>query len=147
MAWNFENKPELPNSLMATEYFNSPHKQITEDFMADVVEVTDGDTLLLKTNFRDFNFPLRLANIDTKELSAGGQEAKDWVKERLEGNSIDVLINPFNRVGKFGRLIGTVVFHGMNINELMVMLGQAVPFEQRDEVGNRAFDKAAIPSF
>jgi endonuclease YncB( thermonuclease family) len=147
MAWNFETKPELPNSQMAAEYFNSPHKQITEDFVAEVIRVHDGDTITVRTNFRDFDFPIRFAGIDTKELAEGGDEARKWTENLIGGETIDVLIDANNRVGKYGRLIGTIVFHGMNINELMVLQGMAVTFENRDELQSRAFNKAAIPSF
>ena len=69
---DFKNFPELTNSQLKVFYFDSPHKQITEDFVATVVKVTDGDTVRLETDFRAFTFPLRMAEIAAPELGEGG---------------------------------------------------------------------------
>ena len=42
-------------------------------------------------------------------------------------------INFDNRVGKFGRLIGEVVFRGINMNDDLVRNGLATPFGRRRE--------------
>ena len=57
---DYKKFPELTNKQINEFGFQSPHKQITEDFDATVVHVTDGDTIRLRTDFRDFTFPLRL---------------------------------------------------------------------------------------
>ena len=61
---DFHEYPELTNAQMAQHQFSSPHEQITSDFRAEVVRVHDGDTITLRTGFRDFDFPLRLLDID-----------------------------------------------------------------------------------
>lgn len=132
--WDFKNKPELPNSLMQIYYWESPHPQIFEDFEAEVIEVHDGDTITLKTNFRDFTFPLRIKNINAPELSEdGGEESRDWLKQILLNEKIRVLVDPKNRVGKWGRLIGDVEINGTLISEIAVMNGWATPFDDRNE--------------
>ena len=53
---DFKRFPELTNGQMGLYYFDSPHKQIAENFFAKVVKVSDGDTIRVKADFRDFNF-------------------------------------------------------------------------------------------
>ena len=42
---DFIKYPELSNRDIERLQFQSPHKQITADFMAEVVKVHDGDTM------------------------------------------------------------------------------------------------------
>ena len=134
MAHDFKKFPELTNSQMQLYYFESPHKQITEDFEAEVVKVHDGDTITLRTSFRDFDFPLRFLNIDAPELNEErGKESRDKLKSFIEGERIDVLINQKNRVDKWGRLLGSVFHRGMDIGDLMMRLGFAKNFNSRNE--------------
>lgn len=130
---DYINFPELTNTQLQVLQFTSPHKQITEDFEAEVVKVHDGDTITLRTDFRDFDFPLRMLDIDAPELSEGGQEARDWLQNRILGKQIKVLIDRFNRVGKYGRLLGKVQYGGMIIAEEEKHLGLAKPFGKKDE--------------
>lgn len=128
MVHDFENFPELSNSQMATEYFNSPHKQITEDFSAECVKVHDGDTITLRWPERDFDFPLRFLDINAPELNEGGEESRDWLKMKIEGEKVDILISKNKRVGKYGRLLGRVFYNGQDLGQEMLMLGLAFPF-------------------
>ncbi len=129
MGHDFNSYPELTNRQMDVYYFESPHKQITEDFTAKVVKVHDGDTITVETNFRDFTFPIRMAKIAAPELNEGGHQSQKWLEAQILGKEIEIQINPFNRVGKYGRLIGTIIYGGMNINELSIDMGESVPFE------------------
>ena len=133
MAWDFETRPELPNSQMQIYYFTSPHKQITEDFTGLVVKVIDGDTVRLRTAFRDFDFPLRMLDIDAKELNEGGQEAKLWLQNQIEGKEVDIIMNRRNRVGKFGRLLGKIRSGGLDMGDALIRLDLASPFGRRGE--------------
>lgn len=134
MPHNFKLFPELTNSQMQFYYFQSPHKQITEDFRAEVVKVHDGDTITVRTNFRDFDFPIRFLDTNAPELNeAGGKESKEWMEQRLLGKNIEVLIDKKQRVGKYGRLLGIIVSGGLNINEASVRMGKSTPFNQRNE--------------
>lgn len=130
---DFKKNPELRNSQMTELYFLSPHKQIFEDFDAHVEKVHDGDTITVTMAERDFPFRVRFSNIDTKELSEGGKEAGDFVRNEIEGRDVRVLIDSNNRVGKFGRLLGTILHRGDNINEKLIHLGLAKPFDERDD--------------
>lgn len=130
---DYKKFPELTNAQLEVMQFTSPHPQITEDFVATVVKVHDGDTVSLKTDFRDFNFPLRLLDIDSPELNAGGSEAKDWLNQRILGQSVQVLIDSKNRVGKYGRLLGSIISGGLNVAQEQLHLGLAVPFGLKNE--------------
>ena len=85
---DFKKFPELTNRQLEEMQFDSPHRQITANFGADVVKVHDGDTITLRTDFRDFDFPLRFLDIDALELGEGGEETRDWLKIRLLKESI-----------------------------------------------------------
>lgn len=132
---DFKLYPELTNSEIAEFGFSSPHVQIVEDFSAVVVRVHDGDTVTLRCDFRDFNFPLRFLSVDAPELNTGsaGEEARDFVKEMCEGQVVEVKVDRNNRVDKYGRLLGDVVVAGQNVGMVELMFGFALPFERRME--------------
>lgn len=125
--------PELTKRQLEEFGFTSPHVQITEDFEAEVVRVIDGDTVQLQTSFRDFAFPLRMLDIDAPELSEGGEISKQWLKGLVEGKKVSILIDKFNRVGKFGRLLGQIVLQGLNVGEMALAGGYALPFGKKGE--------------
>ena len=129
MAHDFNRFPELNNSQMALYYFESPHKQITESFHAMVVDVHDGDTLRLRWSMRDFDFPVRFTNIAAPEISEeGGLESRDWLQSFVLGSDVDIIIDPNNRVEKWGRLLGRVVVHGVDVGEESIRAGHSVPY-------------------
>ncbi len=132
---DFEKYPELRNGdEMDTFYFQSPHKQILEDFRATVVKVHDADTITLRWKDRDFDFPLRFAVINAPELNEpGGKEARDWLEAKILNQEVDIKINQRNRVEKWGRLLGNVVFHGIDLGDEMMGNGMATPFARRNE--------------
>ena len=130
---DYTKYPELTNSQMQVLQFSSPHQQITQDFQAEVIKVHDGDTVTLRTRFRDFDFPLRLLNIDAPELSEGGQEARDWLKAKILGKDVQILINISNRVGKYGRLLGRIFSGGSDIGQEELYLGLCKPFGMKKE--------------
>jgi len=130
---DYENFPELSNSQMEQLQYTSPHEQITRDFRATVVKVHDGDTVTLKTGFRDFDFPLRLLDIDAPELSEGGDEARDWLNTKILNAEVDILIDPTQRVGKYGRLLGRVLHNGMDVGQEQLHLGLVKEFGSKKE--------------
>jgi|ETNvirnome_2_300_1030623.scaffolds.fasta_scaffold02244_6 endonuclease YncB( thermonuclease family) len=134
MAHDFTKFPELTNAQMEFYYFASPHKQITEDFRAFCTKVVDGDTIHVDWRERNFTFPVRFLNTNAPEMNEnGGKESKSWLEKQILGKDIDIEINPSNRVGKFGRILGTVRSGGMDMSEMSVMLGFATPFDNRNE--------------
>ena len=130
---DYDKFPELTNVQLATLGFSSPHEQITSDFIAVVEKVHDGDTVTLSTTFRDFLFPLRFLGIDSPEMNAGGEVSRDWLKGRIEGAEVQVLITKSNRVGKYGRLLGRILHRGIDVGEEEIYLGLATKFESRME--------------
>ena len=130
---NFNQFPELTNAQAEIYYFESPHKQIFEDFRARVEKVHDGDSITVSCDFRDFVFPIRIAGIDAPELSeAGGHESRDFLKPILEGEEVDVILTP-ERVEKWGRLLAGINHMGIDIGEMMINNKMANPFETRHE--------------
>lgn len=138
---DFKRFPELRNAQIEDFAFTSPHKQITEDFMAEVVKVHDGDTIRLLTTFRDFDFPLRLLDIDAPEMNEGGKEVRDWLRQRILDKNVQILINRRNRVDKYGRLLGKVFAAGMDVGDEMLRLGLVTTFKNRKEGELPSLDK------
>ena len=130
MPHDFKRFPELTNSQMNFYYWDSPHKQITEGFIGKVIKVTDGDTIRLETNFRDFLTTVRFAFINAPEMSEGGKESKAWLENRLMNKEVYIKVDPYNRVGKWGRIIGEVFSDGININYESLANFHSVPFGQ-----------------
>lgn len=132
---DFETFPELTNAQLSFYYFESPHKQIFEDFQAKVVKVHDGDTITVIWSERDFEFPVRFINIAAPELSEGspGKDAQSWLEDKILNEEITVKINPKNRVDKWGRLLGNIIFRGMDIGVEEMMMGKAKSWEGRNE--------------
>ena len=133
---DFKRWPELTNNQMNLYYFDSPHKQITDDFNATVVKVTDGDTIRVKWSERNFTFPVRFINTDAPELDEqGGLESQVWLKNRILGKEVLIEINPFNRVEKWGRLLGYVISDGFDVGEESIINGHSIPFGDFAEGG------------
>ena len=134
MTPDFVNFPELTGSDLELYYFMSPHKQIFEDFSAEVVKVHDGDTVTLRWSERDFDFPLRFLNIAAPELKEkGGLASRDWLAGQIFGKTIEIKIDKDNRVGKFGRLLGKVELGGIDVGQNSVMLGHSLPWDLRSD--------------
>lgn len=126
---DFDRFPELTNNQMRFYYLDSPHKQITMDFNAKVVKVTDGDSIRVTWEERDFDFPVRLLDINAPEMNKdGGKESRSFLEEKLIGQDIRVEIDKANRVGKFGRLLGRIRILGMDVAQESLNRGFSVPF-------------------
>lgn len=128
MVHDFKRFPELTNGQMQIYYFDSPHKQITEDFRAQVVKVTDGDTVRLKWSERDFDFPLRMERIGAPELDeVGGIDSQKWLSARILGEEVDILLSS-KRVEKWGRLLGDIIHAGESMSDASMREGKSVNF-------------------
>ena len=131
---DYQKYPELTNTELQVLGFSSPFPQIVENFSATVVKVHDGDTVTLRTNFRDFDFPLRILHINAPELNeSGGEASRNWLKSMIEGQKVDILIDQNNRVGKYGRLLGDILHQGLLVSEASIVSGHATPFKDRYE--------------
>lgn len=131
MAHDFKNFPELTNSQMQIYYFESPHKQIVEPFLAEVVKVSDGDTIRVKWQERDFTFPIRMAELAAPELDErGGPESQSWLEDQILGKEVEI-IPTRTRVEKWGRLLANIMFRGMDMSAQSIDAGKAVSWENR----------------
>lgn len=134
MAHDFKRFPELVGDDIDLYYFDSPHKQIFEDFWAKCVKVTDGDTIRVTMDERDFDFPVRFANIAAPEKGEeGGMESKNWLEKEILGEEVFIEINRSNRVGKWGRLIGEVKHMGLDVGETSMSLGFSKPWNLKND--------------
>jgi len=134
MPHDFKAFPELTNNQMQFYYMESPHKQITEDFTARVVKVHDGDTITVDWIERDFTFPVRFSNVAAPELNEdGGHEAQSWLETRLLGEEVTILVDPNNRVEKWGRILGKVISGGQDVGEEEIFTGLVKPWAARNE--------------
>ncbi len=125
---DFKKFPELTNNQMQIYYFESPHKQLIEGFLAKITKVIDGDTVRLEIEERDFDFPLRIKDIAAPELNeVGGAESQRWLEDLILGEEVYIKLTQ-NRVEKWGRLLGEIIFGGQSISELSLMVGNSVPF-------------------
>ena len=137
MPHDFKAFPELTNGQMQFYYWESPHRQILEDFPAKVIRVKDGDTIQVKADFRDFDFPIIFSNILAAELDEeGGKESQSWLESQILGEEVEIVINPKNRVGKWGRLLGEVKHMGFDMGELSI---------QNNKSTNLTTEKDPIP--
>ena len=131
---NFKAFPELSNPQMEKFYYQSPHKQITEDFIARVVKVTDGDTIRVNCDFRDFNFPVRLSNIQAPEMKEkGGKESQSWLENQILGKEVTVEMTE-ERIEKWGRLLANISLMGMSINQASVDNGHSIPWAEQENL-------------
>ena len=134
MMHDFNRFPELAGEALDLYYWDSPHKQIFESFTGKVVKVKDGDTIDIFTDFRDFAFPVRFDNIAAPEMNEkGGQESKNWLERKILGAEVEIIVDPNNRVGKWGRLIGKVMHEGLDVGELSILEGKSVPWAERKD--------------
>ena len=131
MAHDFKAFPELTNSQMNIYYFDSPHRQITEPFNAKVVKVSDGDTIRVRWDERDFDFPVRLSELAAPEMNEmGGVEAQRWMSRQILGKEVEIVPSRL-RVEKWGRLLAAVWFEGLNMAEELRREGLAISWAER----------------
>jgi len=132
MAHDFKQFPELTNSQMQIYYFESPHKQIIAPFIAKVVKVTDGDTIRVKWQERDFDFPVRMAELAAPELDEKrGLESQKFLSNEILGEEVEV-IPTRTRVEKWGRLLANVVHIGQDMSAHSINNGFAVSWADRE---------------
>lgn len=128
MAHDFTRFPDLTTNQMQFYYFESPHRQITEDFWGRCVEVHDGDTAHIKWSERDELVRVRFAGVDAPELNEPrGHESRDWMKNRIEGRYVHVALEP-ERTDKFGRILGRVFEAGSDVGLELIAFGYAEVF-------------------
>ena len=134
MTHDFKRFPELSNSQMQLYYFDSPHKQITENFMAKVVKVTDGDTIRVMWDERDFDFPIRMQDLAAPELDErGGIASQKWLENLILGEDVEIILSRM-RVEKWGRILADVFHNGIRISEESIRNNHGVPWAEREQI-------------
>lgn len=142
MPWDFKEFPELPNKELDFYYWQSPHKQLFERFDAEVIRVPDADTIVVRIPERDFDFPVRIANISAREikekperdtshqLSAEGIDAQEWLENLLLGKTVTIIPTK-TRVEKWGRLLAKVEYQGIDVGLDEFWHGMSIPWANR----------------
>ncbi len=126
---DFKKFPELTNNQMQFYYFDSPHKQLIEDFVAKVIRVKDGDTIQVTMQDRDFDFPIRLAKIAAPELDeVGGSRSQKFLEKEILGEYVEIVLTR-QRVEKWGRLLAEVIHIGRNLGDISLELGYSIKLE------------------
>ena len=102
------------------------------EYACRVTRVIDGDTaeLIIDLGFRlGYTAKVRLAGIQAPELKTGEPGAKskamlaDWL---LDKPGVTVTTSKGKEFEKYGRVLGTFMVNGMNVNQRMVTDGYAV---------------------
>ena len=138
---DFKRFPELTNRQMEEFYWDSPHKQITEEIRVDVVSVHDGDTIRVKWDERDFTFPIRLLNLAAPEVDEkGGIESRDWLRGQILNETVDIIPSQ-QRVEKWGRLLADVLFNGSSMSDESIRNFHGISWGER---GNQPFTEVNI---
>ncbi len=131
MPHDFKLFPELTNSQMQIYYFESPHKQIVEPIMVKVVKVSDGDTIRVAWAERDFDFPVRFAELAAPEKDErGGLDSQKWLENEILGKEVEILPVK-SRVEKWGRLLANVMHLGMDMSALSIDNGHGLTWKNR----------------
>ena len=134
MAHDFKRFPELTNRQMEIYYFDSPHKQLVENFTARVVKVTDGDTVRVEIPERDFSFPVRIARLAAPELDEeGGIASQKFLSKQIMEKYVDIILTK-SRVEKWGRLLAEILFMGINVGRASIDAGYATTWENREQI-------------
>jgi micrococcal nuclease len=92
-----------------------------EEFMGEVVSVSDGDTIKVLKDKKQIK--IRLFEIDAPEMKQSfGKKSKAKLSDLIFKKTVKVV---FNEKDKFGRTLGIVFLDGLNINEEMIRSGYA----------------------
>jgi micrococcal nuclease len=103
-------------------------------YNAKIISVYDGDTVtaLVDCGFNiTVEMKLRLLGINTPELRGDEREqgliSRDYVRDMILDK--DVLLETYkDKTGKYGRMLATIHFNGINVNEHLITEGYAKPY-------------------
>ena len=103
-------------------------------FNARVIGVYDGDTITVIFNFKGelSRWSCRLAGIDTPELKTKNEKekiaaikARDFLRECVLDKVVKIECGEFD---KYGRLLVTVFYEGVNVNLDLISKGYAIAY-------------------
>tara|TARA_R110002074_G_scaffold327532_2_gene497988 strand:- start:503 stop:928 length:426 start_codon:yes stop_codon:yes gene_type:complete len=124
------------------------------EYKCEVTRVVDGDTIdvILDLGFKILHAArVRLFGIDTpesrtrdKDEKVRGKMASKFLQDAIDSGEVVIRTELKDSRGKFGRILGTVLVDGANINKAMCEEHLAVPYfgQSKDDVemshlGNR----------
>lgn len=108
-----------------------------------VLKVYDGDTIWVAMNHFNmlFKIKVRLTGIDTPEIRTKNLEekekglaARDFLKKIIDNKIILLECGNFD---KYGRLLGTIYFNNININNLMIVNKHAVKYDGKTKTSDK----------
>ena len=116
------------------------------EYKCEVTRVVDGDTIdvILDLGFKILHKSrVRLFGIDTpesrtrdKDEKVRGKMASKFLQEAIDSGDVVIRTELKDSRGKFGRVLGTVVVDGIDINQTMCHAHLAVPYfgQSKDDV-------------
>ena len=101
-----------------------------DQLVGKVIKVTDGDTVNVHTSDNE-TCKIRLSGIDAPEKKqAFGNRSKQALAELIDGKTVTV---EYNKLDKYQRLVGKIVFHGQDVNLRQINLGLAWHFKKYEK--------------
>jgi micrococcal nuclease len=103
-----------------------------------VIKVYDGDTITIAAKLPHntssvYRFPVRLLGIDTPEIKGSSPREKELAKKARDALSSQILgkIVYLENMGteKYGRILATVFYEDLNMNQWMLDHKYAVPYD------------------
>ena len=92
-------------------FYNLTGNMIRQEFI--VSKVIDGDTIQLENGLK-----VRLLGINTPEKNMiYYEEAKEFLKKKIENRTIEIETNPENKIDKYDRVLAYVFLDGKFINK------------------------------
>ena len=109
-----------------------------EQLTGKVIKVTDGDTVNVLTSDNETH-RIRLSGIDAPEKKqAFGNRSKQALAELIDEKTVSV---EFNKLDKYQRVVGKIMFNGQDVNLRQIKLGLAwhyKKYEKEQDVEDRS---------
>lgn len=116
----FSNREEI-----AASYYQDP--RIT--FACKITKIHDGDTFWCRDPRSNQDIKVRLYGVNTPEINQGdfGKFSTNRFKDLVNGfSTVYIQSHGYDR---YGRLLGTVYYNGINVNLYLVAIGAAFPYD------------------
>ena len=120
--------------ILAAASFTS----FADQLVGKVIKVTDGDTVNVLTSDNETH-KIRLSGIDAPEKKqAFGNRSKQALTELIDGKIVSV---EYNKLDKYQRVVGKIMFNGQDVNLRQIKLGLAwhyKKYEKEQDVEDRS---------
>lgn len=125
----FSSLQKLLALTILTLFFMAPWSVIAESFSGEVVDVLDGDTIMVMHESTPIK--VKLIGIDAPETKQPyGAESKQMLAELIAGETVVVA---FLERDKYKRTIGKVIFKGQDVSYLQIQHGMAWFYKQHQK--------------